>query len=252
MPFTFSHPAAILPLRRFPKYFSMTALVAGSIVPDFEYFFRMDIISRYSHNVWGMFWFDMPLAFAFCWIFHYIIKKPLLLNLPVFISGRFTDVWQLDWKQRFLTSPIVVLFSLLIGIISHILWDSFTHRYGFFVDIFPQLERDFKIFNFPITYYSFFQHISTVIGGIILIVYIFRLRKDDNSFSHNFSLRMFAFWFFIILCMLIPPIYFYFFATKIYHYKYFIIFGMAGFIAGWLLASLLFSLFNRNNRNIMK
>ena len=41
MPFTFSHPAAVLPLRLLPRHwFSLTGLVIGSMVPDFEYFLR--------------------------------------------------------------------------------------------------------------------------------------------------------------------------------------------------------------------
>lgn len=38
MPFTFSHPAIILPLSYLPKkWFSLTGLIIGSLIPDFEY-----------------------------------------------------------------------------------------------------------------------------------------------------------------------------------------------------------------------
>ncbi|SEF46838.1 protein of unknown function [Flavobacterium urumqiense] len=40
MPFTFSHPAIILPFLK-NKKLSATALIIGSMSPDFEYFFRM-------------------------------------------------------------------------------------------------------------------------------------------------------------------------------------------------------------------
>ena len=57
MPFTFSHPALILPLKYFPnKWFSLTGLVIGSLTPDFEYFLRMRIKSVYSHTLEGIFW----------------------------------------------------------------------------------------------------------------------------------------------------------------------------------------------------
>ena len=48
MPFTFSHPAIVLPFSK--KWFSLTALVTGSIIPDFEYFFKMKGHSDYGHN----------------------------------------------------------------------------------------------------------------------------------------------------------------------------------------------------------
>ncbi|WP_434297574.1 DUF4184 family protein [Clostridium sporogenes] len=39
MPFTFSHPAIVLHLeKKWNKYFSFTALILGSMSPDFEYF----------------------------------------------------------------------------------------------------------------------------------------------------------------------------------------------------------------------
>ena len=57
MPFTFSHPAIILPLKKLPKkYISMTGLIVGSIAPDFEYFLRMK--SKYSHTMSGILWYD--------------------------------------------------------------------------------------------------------------------------------------------------------------------------------------------------
>ncbi|AIK36171.1 hypothetical protein BG07_3819 [Bacillus pseudomycoides] len=38
MPFTFAHPAAVIPFCKKQRYVSVTALVLGSMVPDFEYF----------------------------------------------------------------------------------------------------------------------------------------------------------------------------------------------------------------------
>jgi hypothetical protein len=42
MPFTFAHPAIVLPLKHLPKrWYSLTGLIIGSMTPDFEYFIRM-------------------------------------------------------------------------------------------------------------------------------------------------------------------------------------------------------------------
>ncbi len=49
MPFTFSHPAIVLPFLK-KKHFSATALVVGTMSPDLEYFFRMKIQSEISHT----------------------------------------------------------------------------------------------------------------------------------------------------------------------------------------------------------
>ena len=40
MPFTFAHPAAVLPFaKKHSSYISVTALILGSMAPDFPIFF---------------------------------------------------------------------------------------------------------------------------------------------------------------------------------------------------------------------
>ena len=51
MPFTFAHPAIVLPFYKKPKFFSMTTLIIGSMSPDFEYFLRVKIKSDMSHTL---------------------------------------------------------------------------------------------------------------------------------------------------------------------------------------------------------
>lgn len=81
MPFTFAHPAIILPLPFLNKrWFSLTGLIIGSMIPDFEYFIRMRIQSIYSHTLAGIFWFDLPLALLISFIFHNKVKNLLFQN----------------------------------------------------------------------------------------------------------------------------------------------------------------------------
>lgn len=85
MPFTFSHPAIILPLKKLPKkYISMTGLIVGSITPDFEYFLRMK--SKYSHTISGILWYDLPMGIFLAFIFHNLIKEALINNMPLFLN----------------------------------------------------------------------------------------------------------------------------------------------------------------------
>ena len=87
MPFTFSHPAIILPLTYLPRrWFSLTGLIIGSLTPDFEYFIRMTPYSLYSHTLSGLFWFDIPLGLLLCFIFHNLVRDSLCSNLPTEIG----------------------------------------------------------------------------------------------------------------------------------------------------------------------
>ena len=90
MPFTFSHPAIILPFRYLPvKWFSFTGLVIGSLTPDFEYFIRMKVQSIYSHTLLGIFWFDLPLAILLAFLFHSLVRDTLFFNLPKTFNPEF-------------------------------------------------------------------------------------------------------------------------------------------------------------------
>src|SRR5579871_4022702 len=141
MPFTFSHPAAVLPLaliRR--KWISLTALAIGSLTPDFEYFFRMRIFSTYSHSWGGVFSFDLPVGLLLSFVFHGVVRDPLMNNLPRFLQRRFQRYRLLNWPQYFISNWIGVVICLVIGAASHILWDGFTHRTGYFVRMMPVLQ----------------------------------------------------------------------------------------------------------------
>ena len=128
MPFPLAHPAAVLPLRRYcARWLNFPALVIGSLVPDAAYVFRGEEISTFSHQVLGSIAFGLPAG---------------LLMLAVFHFFRVTAVAMLPdpGRQLFLTlcyRPIGPLWlaaaSLIIGISTHVLWDSFTHNDGWIV-----------------------------------------------------------------------------------------------------------------------
>ncbi|OHX65615.1 DUF4184 family protein [Flammeovirga pacifica] len=52
MPLTFAHPAFVLFLKK-NKYLSITALIIGSVIPDFEHFLILDISKKYGHTIGG-------------------------------------------------------------------------------------------------------------------------------------------------------------------------------------------------------
>lgn len=172
MPFTFAHPAIILPFNYCNKrYVSLTGLVAGSLVPDFEYFLRMRIQSLYSHTIPGIFWFDLPLALILTFVFHNIVRHQLIINLPPFLLSRFQAYLNFDWNKRFLQSWMIVIISTLAGIGSHLLWDSFTHEHGFFTERLSLSKS--TIGSVPI--YKVLQHTSSLTGAIIIAWSIMQL-----------------------------------------------------------------------------
>ncbi|MRX38441.1 DUF4184 family protein [Flavobacterium sp. LC2016-23] len=185
MPFTFSHPALILPLKYLPrKWFSLTGLIIGSLTPDFEYFLRMKVQSNYSHTFTGIFWFDLPLALLLSFLFHNIVKKDLFENLPKNIQSKILGYTKFKWNNYFKKHWIVVLISIFIGIVSHLFWDSFTHDHGYFVNKIQILKSSIIIFDRGIPILKIAQHLSTLIGGL-LIIYTLSKLPENNIATHK-------------------------------------------------------------------
>src|SRR5689334_15350864 len=111
MPNPIAHPAASIPFTRAGLVFS--ALVVGSIAPDFGYFFELPQ-SYFMYTLPGVILFDVPVGLVLLWFFHALLKWPLLSLLPATLQGRL-----FEHAQGFSFGPfrrfLLILLSLLIG-----------------------------------------------------------------------------------------------------------------------------------------
>ena len=167
MPFTISHAAAAMPFRR--TRLVISALIIGCMAPDFEYFLHAGMFGRESHNIRGAFEFALPATLIALAAFHVVLKRPLAALLPNFLQERIVfeefHFWPL---KRFL----MVALSALIGIATHLLWDSFTHAHGRAVMHLPWLMNEVTIFGRDVPYYKVAQHSSTLFGLAVLAIWI--------------------------------------------------------------------------------
>lgn len=174
MPFTFAHPAIVLPVKNIlKKYVSTTGLIVGSIVPDFEYFIRLEPISFFSHTLKGTLYFNLPMALLLSFLFHLLIRNPLIDHLPKALYYRFLSYKNFSWVKYFRKNYLIVIASIILGALSHIFWDSFTHPGGLFVRLIPELKH--KTLYFPL--YRVVQHGSTILGFAYIAWYIYRKKK---------------------------------------------------------------------------
>ncbi|MDQ6902868.1 MAG: DUF4184 family protein [Bacteroidota bacterium] len=185
MPFTFSHPAIVLPATYLnKKWYSITALIVGSMIPDFEYFIRMRDLSKYSHTWTGLLWFDIPLALLVIFIFHNVVRNSLIDHLPFSLNVRFSKFEEFKWNKYFQENIIVVLVSLIVGIASHLLWDDFTHEGGFFVESIPFLRMQINVFNHMAPLFVILQYGCSVLGGIVVMMAVLKLPEGKKT-KHN-------------------------------------------------------------------
>ncbi len=123
MPFTLSHPAAVLPLARRPLVPS--ALVAGSVAPDVFWFVpRLPGVGlTKTHEFASVLWLDPLLALVLLAVFQIVLKRPLLALAPKPLAERLPR--HFSWRR-----PGWITLSLVLGAATHVGWDAFTHESG--------------------------------------------------------------------------------------------------------------------------
>ena len=171
MPFTVSHAAAVLPLHRFTRL-PLTALMVGSMAPDFGYFFSAEASRALTHSFTGLFIFSLPMG-LFIWLFYVAFLEKATITL---LSDR--------WHTRFAHTDAITLklvgraaVAILLGAITHLLWDAFTHRATFVTNAFPALLGPTPGFSWlPI--YHLLHALSSVVGLVILVRWARHLHRQ--------------------------------------------------------------------------
>lgn len=201
MPFTFAHPAAVIRLQdKSPRYFDSTALILGSMAPDFEYFLRFKAKATIGHTLGGFFYFNLPMILIVALVWHYIIKKPFILSIPSPFRKYFSCLLVNKWNLKTFKSLIIFIISGIIGMCTHVLWDSFTHRYGFFVMRIPILSKSIEIIGTQIPIYKIIQHGSTLIGfGIIFLYLYLKSHKTKTILPRVSLLKQCIYWILVLL-----------------------------------------------------
>jgi hypothetical protein len=170
MPFTPAHVAAVLPFRRSRLIWS--ALVVGAMAPDFEYFLRMSPQDRYGHTLAGLFLFTLPMGLLILWLFHAYVKAPFIELMPEGLEQRLADragKFRFGGASRF----ALVVASMLVGIGTHLIWDSFTHGSAWTTQHFDVLSRPVDLPHIGIVpLYKLLQHVSTVLGLAVLLAWL--------------------------------------------------------------------------------
>ncbi len=150
MPFTISHAAVAAPLAR--RGMILSAVAVGSMAPDFEYFLRLSMNSRWSHSLTGALTFCLPLSLLVLWLFHAFLKRPLIAVLPAAHRERLAACvgpFAFGPWRRFLR----IVISILIGIGSHLVFDAWTHDSGYVVEHWAPLRHpllDWPAYPMPV------------------------------------------------------------------------------------------------------
>jgi Domain of unknown function (DUF4184) len=174
MPFTLAHPAAILPLRHL-RYLRTAPLIIGAIAPDLPYY----VPARYTghllaetHRLRGSWSIDLPLGLGLL-VCVFVLRRPLTVLLSARSRGLCLRALEpyarrpLEW----LLAPV----AILIGVWTHLLWDSFTHGDGWMVRRIDVLSEVVTIGPYSGEVCHVLQYLSSVVGLLIMLVWYWRL-----------------------------------------------------------------------------
>ncbi len=160
MPATCAHPLIIIPLKKLFPSLSLIALVIGSMGPDIAYFMPFLQIPRtLTHSVSDIFICSYPMALVAYYTYIYLLRKPLYKSLP----------WNISQSHE-TGSFISITISLILGIVSHIAIDSFTHADTITSNVIPILSKYlFSIGNSEFYTYTILQYWFSLFGTIAVM-----------------------------------------------------------------------------------
>jgi hypothetical protein len=171
MPFTFSHPSLVVPLlyahRRY-KWLSATGLIIGSMAPDAEKFLRLKLASQHSHTIASIFYFSCPVSLGLAFVFHMLVRRPLIQHLPAPLYRRVSRYTNFDWPSYWRQHTWGVLLSIVIGATSHLFWDSFTHDNTLITSAVPESADFIRLGSKVMPVWQLVALVSTVIGALII------------------------------------------------------------------------------------
>ncbi len=157
MPLTLSHPAAVLPLRRLGL--PMTAMVIGSMVLDIPLYLGSRRGYDIAHSPLGVPTVDILGALIVLAIWFSILRDPLVDLAPAAIRNRLAPRARLT-RRQWLLAPV----GALIGGITHVAWDSFTHDDTWGYKQVGWLQTD----HLGVAGLRWAQYVSAV-GGLVVI-----------------------------------------------------------------------------------
>lgn len=176
MPFTISHAAAVLPLHSVSKArLPLAALMIGSMSPDFAYFLPESLAQASRHNLEGILFFCWPASLVLWLLFVHLIEGPTIELLPAAWRARVPRSGKTVSPKALALASIAVI----LGAMTHVAWDAFTHANTPITEAFPALRAElFTVRGRAIRVYLMLQYLSSIVGLLALASWALKLRRS--------------------------------------------------------------------------
>lgn len=184
MPFTLSHAAAVLPVVRADGSgrgrLVPAVLVAGSFAPDMTYY-AASVLSGamefgdVTHSFPGVFTIDVLIGWALVglWL---LVREPLVALLPRRRQAAVASLLRCGAPRARVRPALVVWWyiSAVLGALTHVVWDAFTHLDRWGMRLFPVLGRE--VAGSPL--YWYLQYGGSAVAAVVIAVFVvYALRR---------------------------------------------------------------------------
>ena len=169
MPYTISHIAAVIPAHRvLTRAQVFSAAVIGSMVPDFGLLLP-DPLSRWqTHSLLALLQFCLPVGLCTYALTQWLIKPAVLEVLPDGPYSRLRE--QPPAPLASLRHWLWVAAALLLGALTHLVWDGFTHEDSLGVRMFPVLsDYGLDVAGHAMRLYAWLQLLSSIAGLAVVM-----------------------------------------------------------------------------------
>jgi hypothetical protein len=163
VPYTLSHPAAVLALGR--TWFPMAAMVFGSVVPDFPMFGLTPWSYDFAHSWTGVMTADVVAGVVLTVLWVLLVRDAMAAAAPANLRRRLRPAAAYAARDWWLVVP-----SAAIGAVTHLAWDDVTHGGRWGARHLAWLNQD----HLGIEGIHWAQGGSSVVGGTVVVVYVVR------------------------------------------------------------------------------
>jgi Domain of unknown function (DUF4184) len=169
VPFTGSHPAAVLPFLRTPL--PASALVIGSMAPDLPFY--LPLPQPYATHTWlAAVTTDLLLGLLAWALWHGLLAGLALATAPAALRGRLQGRVAPGLRRRISSARqgALLIGALVLGTATHLAWDEFTHPRRWGTEHVAVLAGTWG----PLPGYRWLQYASSVAGLLVLLVWFAR------------------------------------------------------------------------------
>lgn len=184
MPFTPSHALVALPFIRTPLV--PGAIAIGAMTPDLPLFVRgVGLDYSFTHGFANVVWTAL-VAFVLFLVWRVVLRPAVSELAPSGLARRVPTGWSASGRDAALSAVVgdparpvralLLAVSLILGVLSHIVWDLFTHEGRWGVEFVPALDEMWG----PLLGYKWLQYGSSVLGlAAIGVWFLLRLRRAE-------------------------------------------------------------------------